>query len=146
MLAGRAYGAKNKVLFQREVKQSTVLAAITAILLSVIIFGFADFLIPLLSKDAQIQHLASNHVLYAAIYILISFAAFQLDGIFIGVTRSAEMRNATIISLVIFLVAGIPLSNYYSNAGLWMAFILFVLVRAIALGFYYPRILKFMKQ
>lgn len=144
MLAGRAYGAKNKTLFTREVKQSTILAALCSVFLSVLIYGLADQLIPLLSKDAQIQGLASDHVLYAAIYILISFAAFQLDGIFIGVTRSTEMRNATLISLAIFLAAAIPLSSYYSNAGLWLAFILFVLVRAISLGLYYPRILKHM--
>src|SRR5690606_15458874 len=146
MLAGRAYGAKNKTMFQQEVKQTTQLAAFTALVLSLIIFGFADFLIPLLSKDVQIQAIAANHISYAAIYILISFAAFQLDGIFIGVTRSTEIRNATLISLAVFLTTAIPLANNYHNAGLWLAFILFVLVRAITLGFYYPRILKFMNS
>lgn len=144
MLAGRAYGAKNKTLFVKEVKHSTILAGLCALILSVLIYGLANQLIPLLSKDVQIQALASDHVLYAAFYILISFAAFQLDGIFIGVTRSTEMRNATLISLAVFLAAAIPLSSYYSNAGLWMAFILFVLVRALSLGLYYPRILKYM--
>jgi MATE family multidrug resistance protein len=45
---------------------------------------------------------------------------FQLDGIFIGATRTAQMRNAMLLALAVFLAAWwalIPLRNH----GLWAA-------------------------
>ena len=142
MLAGRAFGSKNKAEFTLQIKQSTVLAAVTALLLALIVFLFSDIVIPLLTKDLQVQAIASNYKNYAVFYILFSFVAFQLDGVFIGVTKSKEMRNATIMALVAFIGLGLVLVNYYGNSGLWLAFIFYVVVRGLALGFYYPKILK----
>lgn len=145
MLSGRTYGAKNKEKFIEQVKKSSILAGITAFILALGIYGFSEFLIPLLTKDIQVQTIATSHSLYAAIYILVSFVAFQLDGIFIGVTKSKEMRNATLIALFIFIGAAMLLTKEYGNTGLWVAFILYVVVRGIALGAYYPGILRKME-
>lgn len=142
MLTGQAYGARNKELFLREVKQSTVLAGFTSVVLSSIIWLFSDVFISLLTVDAEVQSVASQHSGYAAVYVLFSFVAFQLDGVFIGVTRSREMRNATLIALFFFISSGLLLTNYYGNAGLWSAFIGYVICRALALGAYYPAIIR----
>ena len=142
MLAGKAFGAKNKSEFILQIKQSTVLAGATAVLLALMVFLFSDTAIRLLTKDLQVQTIASNYKNYAVFYILFSFVAFQLDGVFIGVTKSKEMRNATIMALVAFIGLGVILVHYYANAGLWLSFIFYVVVRGFALGFYYPKILE----
>ena len=142
MLAGKAYGAKDKSEFTLQIRQSTVLAAATAIVLALIVFAFSDAVIPLLTKDLQVQTIASNYKNYAVFYILFSFVAFQLDGVFIGVTKSKEMRNATILALIAFIGLGLILVHYYGNAGLWIAFIFYVVFRGLALGYYYPMILQ----
>jgi MATE family multidrug resistance protein len=145
MLAGQAYGARNRALFIREVKLSTNLAGVSALILSLAIYIFGGVLIQLLTKDIQVQNIANQHTLYAAIYILLSFAAFQLDGVFIGVTKSKEMRNATLMALLLFILSATFLTNSYQNVGLWVAFIIYVLARALALGYYYPSILRDME-
>jgi MATE family multidrug resistance protein len=142
MLTGKAYGAKDKTSFVQEVKRSSTLAAITALMLAISVYALSDLLVPLLTKDIQVQSIASKNTLYAAIYILLSFAAFQLDGIFIGVTKSKEMRNATLMALFVFIGSATILTNSYGNTGLWIAFIIYVVIRAVALGAYYPRILR----
>ena len=142
MLAGKAFGAKNKCEFMLQIKQSTVLAGGTAVVLSLLVFLFSDAVIPLLTKDFQVQTIASDYKNYAVFYILFSFVAFQLDGVFIGVTKSKDMRNATIIALVAFIILGLILVNSYGNAGLWLAFIFYVIARGVALGAYYPRVKK----
>ena len=142
MLAGKAFGAKNKAEFTLQIKQSTVLAGGTAIVLALIVFLFSDTVIPLLTKDVQVQTIASTYKNYAVLYILFSFVAFQLDGVFIGVTRSKEMRNATLLSMIAFIGLGMLLVQYYENTGLWLAFIFYVVIRGIALGAYYPKILR----
>ncbi|MCY4780155.1 MATE family efflux transporter [Sphingobacterium sp. UT-1RO-CII-1] len=146
MLTGQAYGARNKTLFLREVKQSTVLAGLTSVVLASIIWMFSDVFISLLTVDKEVRALASQHSGFAAVYVLFSFVAFQLDGVFIGVTRSREMRNATLIALSVFISSGLLLTIYYGNAGLWIAFIGYVICRALALGAYYPAIIRDITQ
>ncbi len=146
MLTGKAYGAKDKPYFIEQVRHSSVLAGITALMLAGSIYMLSDLLIPLLTKDIQVQAIASAHSLYAAIYIALSFAAFQLDGVFIGVTKSMEMRNATLLALFIFIGVALLLTTPYGNVGLWISFIIYVVARAVMLGIYYPKILRDMSN
>src|SRR5690606_15174808 len=142
MLTGKAFGAKDTAYFIEQVRHSSILAGITALILACSVYMLSDLLIPLLTKDMQVQAIASAHSLYAAIYIALSFAAFQLDGIFIGVTKSVEMRNATLMALFIFIGSALLLTPPYGNVGLWISFIIYVVARAITLGIYYPKILR----
>ena len=64
--------------------------------------------------------------------------AFQLDGIFIGATRTGAMRNAMLISLAFFLLAVWTLVPLLGNHGLWLAMTLFMAVRGLTLGAFYP--------
>jgi MATE family multidrug resistance protein len=66
--------------------------------------------------------------------VVASFAAFQLDGIFIGATGTKDMRNASILSFLAFLAASLWLTPRLGNGGLWMAFVLYVVARAATLG------------
>ena len=142
MLTGNAYGARNRASFVLQVRHSSVLAGVTAWLLAALVYLFSAQLIPLLSKDAQVQAIALAHSVYAAAYIAVSFAAFQLDGVFIGVTKSLEMRNATLAALAVFIGAALLLAPAYGNAGLWLGFIVYVVARAVGLACYYPRIIR----
>lgn len=146
MLTGKAYGAKNRKGFVQQVRHSSVLAAVTALILASLIYLLSSQLIPLLTKDGQVQAIALAHSGYAAIYIALSFAAFQLDGVFIGVTKSLEMRNATLMALLLFIGAAVLLASAYGNAGLWASFIIYVVARAVMLGIYYPRIMRAMSE
>ena len=137
-LVGRTIGARNRHLFGRVIQVSTHLAAITVFGLMLLILVAGNIAITALTPLADVQMEAQGYLHYAAIYILVSFAAFQLDGIFIGATRSRELRNASFLSLVVFLLAAWILVPLYHNHGLWMAFIVYVLSRAFWLGIYLP--------
>ncbi len=75
-------------------------------------------------------------------YISISYVTFQLDGIFVGVTKSKAMRNSTVIGLLSMVATGYLLITPLANAGLWLALIVFVISRGLVLMVYYPSILK----
>lgn len=85
-----------------------------------------------------VQAAARAQLPLAALYIALSVAAFQLDGIFIGATRTRDMRNASIDSCVVFILAAKLLTARLGNQGLWLAFLIFVIARALTLGAYYP--------
>ncbi len=137
-LVGQAYGARDTRQFSQVIKDSTVLAAITAFMLALLFYYFGHDFIVWLTQDRQVQAIARVFNPWAAVYIFSSFAAFQLDGIFIGVTQTRQMRNATILALLSFVALSVLLTPRWDNHGLWIAFIGYVVVRAIALGAYYP--------
>ena len=72
----------------------------------------------------------------------IRWTEFQFDGIFIGATQTAEMRNAMFISVVLFIVFSIYAVDYLNNNGLWLSVLFFMLIRSITLNFYFSKILK----
>ena len=142
MLSGKAIGAKDKQGFITQIKDSTQIAGITAVLLGGGIVLFAPSVINLITKDSQVQLIAEQHAIYAGIYIVVSFVAFQLDGVFIGATRSKEMRNTSILSLIVLIGVGTLLTQYYGNVGLWISFIIYVIARGVSLGLYMPKLVR----
>ncbi|MEZ5491291.1 MAG: MATE family efflux transporter [Gammaproteobacteria bacterium] len=141
-LVGKAVGSGSRPLFDQAVYRTTVLACVTALLLAVSILAGGQHLIAQLTDIEQVQSVAAGLLTFAAIYILLSVAAFQLDGIFIGATCTAQMRNASITATGVFLVAWWVLTNRYGIAGLWVSFILYVCARALTLLVYYPGLRK----
>ena len=67
---------------------------------------------------------------------------YQLDGIFIGASQTKEIRNAMIISVVIFVFVSIYLTNFFDNHGLWFSLMFFMILRALTLRFYFNKILR----
>lgn len=142
MLSGKTIGEKNLKEFKFQLKDSTIIAGVTAFFLGFFFYVFGSYFIPLLSQDGEVQAIAKAHLLFAGIYILFSFVAFQLDGVFIGATQSREMRNASIISLILFVGASFILTDDFGNRGLWISFIFYVIVRGISLGLYLPKLIR----
>jgi len=141
-LVGQAKGARNLNLLDRAVRQTTEMAFVTAMLLSFFVLVLGQQMIGVLTDIVPVQELADGMLIYVAIYIVLSFAAFQLDGIFIGATFTMQMRNASIIATAVFLVAWWLLSARYGVVGLWWSFIVYVCARAAALLIYLPTLRK----
>ena len=137
-LVGGAIGAKRRDVFDLAVRRSTVLALITAILLALIIALVGDIAVILMTDISSVR-LAANQLLpFAALYVLFSFAAFQLDGIFIGASFTRQMRDAAALSIVVYFIAWWALSDQHGIQGLWGAMIIYVVARAVALLLFYP--------
>jgi MATE family multidrug resistance protein len=124
------------------VRRTSVLAAISAVVLaSIVLLSGAD-LIAALTDLPAVRLAASNLTYLAAIYILLSVAAFQLDGIFIGASCTRQMCYGAIQSVLFFLLVCWMLVPRFGIAGLWWAMILYVVVRALVLFRYFPQMLS----
>jgi MATE family multidrug resistance protein len=66
--------------------------------------------------------------------------AFLFDGVFIGATRTAEMRNGMALALAVFAASVALLMPPLGNHGLWLAMLLFMAARGIWLGACYLHI------
>lgn len=135
---GRAMGARQALWFRLVIQRSTTLAAGTAVALALLVWWPGPLFIDALTTVEPVREAARLYLPWAAVYVLCSFVAFQLDGIFIGTTESRPMRNATAMALGVFLLAAAWLVPHYANHGLWLAFVLFVIARGITLGAYLP--------
>lgn len=137
-LVGAAVGAKRRSRFDEVVRRSSELALGTAALLAVAItFGGSVMLQALTSVEAVRQE-AARYLPLAGAYVLIGAATFQLDGIFVGATRTRAMRNAAFEALLVFLGASMLLTARFANNGLWLAFCIFVAARAATLALRFP--------
>jgi multidrug resistance protein, MATE family len=136
-LVGAAVGARRRALFDRTVLRSTQLAAVTAVVLAAGLLLLGDGAIRIITPLEAARGTAGGYLPHAALYVLLSVAAFQLDGIFIGAARTRALRDAALASLTVLLGAW-WLLQAHGNHGLWIAFILFLLARAAALALHYP--------
>ena len=66
---------------------------------------------------------------------------FQLDGIFIGATRTRDMKHAMLLSLAIFLGGWWALSGF-GNHGLWASLYVHYAARTATLLARYPRLVR----
>ncbi len=135
---GRAVGARDIERFDRAVRSATELAAVTGVGLALAVLAGGNFAIEQLTDLAAVREIARSCVPLAALYVLASFAAFQLDGIFIGATGTKAMRNASVVSFLAFAGLSLVLMPRLENLGLWIAFVFYVVVRAVTLGARYP--------
>lgn len=141
-LVGASVGAKRQDTFDITVKRSSILALITAAVLASLVLLFGDMGIMLLTDIEEVRVRAEASLFLAAIYILFSCAAYQLDGIFIGVSFTRQMRNAAFLSIAVYLFAWWLLAGKYGVNGLWWAMIIYVAARADALLLYFPALRK----
>ena len=65
-------------------------------------------------------------------------ASWMLDGVFIGATRSRDMRNMMVVSFAIYVIALLVLMPVFGNHGLWAAMMVFFVARGVTLAIKYP--------
>ncbi len=141
-LVGQAMGANNQLTFNRVVKLSTIWAFVISVLVSVFFWLAGEYVISFLTVNAEVRALAAIYLPWAAVAPAIAIFAYQLDGIYNGVTRTSEMRNFMIISLGIYLTAWWLLVPQFGNHGLWASLLIFLLVRGLTLGMRYPALVR----
>lgn len=137
---GRAVGAGAVARFDHAVRSATELAAGSGIVLAVLVLFAGPLAVEALTDLDEVRRIAVSYLPFAAVYVAVSFAAFQLDGVFIGATGTRDMRNASVLSFFAFVGATLLLVPMYQNTGLWIAFVSYVIVRAMSLLVWYPRL------
>jgi MATE family multidrug resistance protein len=133
-LAGTMIGARDRRGFLRAVRLSIGWSMASGAVITLIYLGVGRDFVALLTEAPLVRVAAEQSLVWAALVPLVAAAAFQLDGIFIGATWSRDMRNMMLLSLGVFLAAWAVLTPPLGNAGLWLAFLIFLGTRGATLG------------
>ncbi|HRD77321.1 MAG TPA: MATE family efflux transporter [Hyphomicrobiaceae bacterium] len=139
---GQAIGAQDRQAFEQAARITTRWAVLFAVIVGVVAWFAGDALIALAVKSEEVRAEARTFLVWIALSPLAGVWAFQLDGIFVGATRSRDMRNTMLASVAAFFVFWWPLSASFGNHGLWAAYTLFFVVRAILLGLRLPGLVE----
>ena len=141
-IVGFTIGRRNKKSFLLIVKNSIQLSFFTALIISALYLIFFKDIINIITDIEILRFISYKHILWIiAIPPLASFC-YQLDGIFIGASQTKEIRNAMIVSVLIFIGISIYFTKYFENQGLWFSLMLFMILRALTLKFYFKKILR----
>jgi MATE family multidrug resistance protein len=142
-LTGKYYGALQYDNLKTVVNKIFIWGAIIGIVFSLLYMWFGNTVLNLLTSQQNVISIAENYILWVILIPVISVTSFIWDGIFIGLTKTKQMRNSMLISVfIIFFPIWYFLHNIYGNHALWLAFILFFLSRGISLSIMYIPINK----
>ncbi|MGO1247968.1 MAG: MATE family efflux transporter, partial [Oceanisphaera sp.] len=139
-MVGKAVGARNRAEFRLACALNVFWGLVVALVFVLIFSLFGSTLIQLITSITEVQNQARMYLPWLMLMPLAACWCFILDGIFIGTTRGADMRDMMLVSTfgVFFPVWFIAQS--LGNHGLWLAMSLFMLARGITLAWAWWRI------
>ena len=145
-LVGQAMGARDRAQglarYRSAVRRTFILAGAASVAFALFYWIAGDGLIALLTPPGELREAAHAYMPWVVVSPLVVVIGFQLDGVFIGATRAVEMRDSMIASTLAFIPASIWLADAFGNHGLWAAFSMYFLLRAVTLFFYMPRLAR----
>ena len=130
---GQSIGAKNNKIFDRAFKLSLVWAFAMATLMAALTLLAGGYAIDFMSQDMAVRTAASAYLIWPAILVLLGAWCHTVDGVFLGATRGADMRNMMLISLTIYLISWYILVHYFGNHGHWAALAVLLFARGVTL-------------
>lgn len=138
-LVGRALGERNPDGFREAVRLSLIWSAAVAMLFATVYLLTGGQIIALLTSQPDLRSLTAAYLPWIILSPLVSFWSFLFDGVFVGATWAREMRTTMMISTFLVFVPCFYLTQYFAlgNHGLWLAFIVFMLSRAVSMGWVY---------
>ena len=137
-LVGQAMGARAVAQLRRGASVTAVWAFGTAFALAAGFWIMGPFVIDVMAKDPAVQQAARLYLPHMVAAPLLGALAWMLDGVFIGATRTKDMRNMMVLSFLGYCGLVLLLLPSFGNHGLWMAMNGFFILRGISLALRYP--------
>lgn len=132
-MAGKYYGAGNMQALHDTVKRVFCWGGAMAVLFTIVYaLGGSSFL-SLLTDEASVVAASAEYLPWAIAVPLAGLAAFVWDGVFIGLTATRSMLLSLFLAAVAFFGIYLLLSSSMGNHALWLALIVYILVRGAVL-------------
>ena len=139
-LVGKALGAKNRLIFRKSAVMTSQWGFGSVVVMALAFYVFGNTIINVMTTAEDVRLVSYEYLPWMVLAPLVGAAAWMLDGIFIGATRTADMRNMMFISFCVYLIALAFLLPKYDNHGLWASLIIFSIARGVTLGYKYPKL------
>ena len=137
-LVGAALGARQRPALRRAALLTSGWGVGISIPLAFLFLIAGPWLIDLMATSPEVRAEARVYLPWVVAAPVIGIASWMLDGIFIGATRTRDMRIAMMISAAIYVLALLVLIGPLGNHGLWLSLMVLNVARAVTLGLRYP--------
>lgn len=137
-IVGQAFGARRLAVLRRGAALASLWALAICVGIAMIYALFGGAVIDLMTTSPEVRAEAREFLPYAVVAPVLGLAPFMLDGIFIGATRTRDMRNMMALSLVTYALAVAVLMPAFGNHGLWAALLFSFVARGVTLWLRYP--------
>ncbi len=139
-LVGQAVGAASVPALLAAARASSLWAFLGTVLLCAAFALFGPAIIDLMTTAPEVRAEARIYLPWLIAAPLVGVASWMLDGIFIGATRTREMRDAMLVSVAVYAAALTLLLPAFGNHGLWAALMVLNVTRAVTLWLCWPRV------
>jgi MATE family multidrug resistance protein len=130
-LVGRYYGAKDWDNYTKAIKYNFYWGGGFALMFTFTYFFGAHFILKLYTNQTELINQTMPYIWLVSLLPILSFTAFIWDGVFIGMTASKSMRNAVLLSMLLFLGIFYFTKDINYTWSLWGSFVLFFVFRGI---------------
>jgi len=137
-LVGNAMGARAATRLRRAALMTSLWGAAICVAMSVAFLFGGGAAIDLMTTSEPVREAARVFLIWMVLAPIAGCASWMLDGIFIGATRTRDMRNMMVISFAIYAGLCAVLLPLFGNHGLWAALLGFFIARGVTLGLRYP--------
>lgn len=136
-LGGRFYGARNAAAFRETLRRLFVWALMVTMVFTVLYVVGSMTIVRLLTDEVEVRHVAQNYIWWMWLVPAAGAAAFIWDGVFVGITASRGMLVATFWAVVAFAAVYILSIRLIGNDGLWLAQIVYLVMRGVVQSVWY---------
>ncbi len=142
VITGNAIGNKDRAQLKQGLTYTALWSGVIATLFSFSYYLCGPTIINFLTTIPSVITAANEYLIWLVIAPVIGVWSYLFDGLFIGATRSTEMRNTMLFSTLICYLPAWYFFQGLGNHGLWLAIIIFFASRAISQACYLPKILS----
>lgn len=132
-LVGTAVGKRSLPDLDHAIRESTLMAFLTSVVMGLVIYLFGPMFMRVLTSIPDVLAAADQIIIWLAIMPITSVWAFQMDGVFIGATKAKIMRNAMMVSMLVFVPLVLIGREVAGLDGIWIAFNVLLAMRGITL-------------
>ena len=139
-LVAQTLGALRREALARAVRLVFYWGFSSALALTAVFAATGGVIIDAMTTAEDVRSLARNFLPWLIAMPLISAGSYLIDGVFIGATRTADMRNMMALSFIAYVLSVALLMPVFGNHGLWAAVTIFFVARFVTLAVRYPRL------
>lgn len=136
--SGQAYGARNRGQLLEVWGAACRQAGLVAVAFAALYAVAGEHIVALLTSLPELRQQADRYLPWQVILPMVGVWCYLLDGMFIGATRGAEMRNSMAVAALGFGVTLLTLP-LFGNHALWLSLAVFLALRGLSLGYIWRR-------
>ena len=136
-LGGKAYGAKNATAFHETLHRLWMWTLLVTTAYTLLYICCGGWIISVLTDEPQVVEASQAYLWWVWLIPAAGCVAFIWDGIFIGVTATRGMLVSSCLSALLFFGVYEITRDAIGNHGLWLAMILYLLMRGVLQTIWY---------